>query len=169
VRGFGVFDPATIASMTREELSELDKRIAASVARQEAAIARQEAAQAGIHEARRRQEEAAAKQAEAIAKQDAAAARIEAVSARISERLDQREEEGEDLKTFIRNINLRSDKIVQEYVRRTDEFLARQDKRDAELAVELRGARDEEREERRAVREALLALMDRLPPPPAQA
>ena len=148
--------------MTREELSELDKRIAASVARQEAAIARQEAAQIGIQEARRRQEEA-------IAKQDAAAARIEAVSARMSERLDQREDEGEDLKTFIRNMNLRSDKIVQEYARRTDEFLARQDKRDAELAVELRAARDEEREERRAVREALLALMDRLPPPPAQA
>lgn len=148
--------------MTREELSELDKRIAASVARQEAAIARQEAAQIGIQEARRRQEEA-------IAKQDAAAARIEAVSARMSERLDQREDDGEDLKTFIRNMNLRSDKIVQEYARRTDEFLARQDQRDAELAVELRDAREEEREERRAVREALLALMDRLSPPPAQA
>jgi septal ring factor EnvC (AmiA/AmiB activator) len=63
--------------VTREELSELDKRIAASVARGEAAIARQEAAVA-------RQDEFRGKYEAAVVRQQEATARIEAATARMA-------------------------------------------------------------------------------------
>jgi len=73
---------------------------------------------------------------------------------RRTEEFDRRtkESQGEkdDLKTFIREIALRGEKVMQEQAKRTDEIVA-----------ELRDGRDE----RRAQTAALLAVVDRLPPP----
>lgn len=151
--------------MTREELSEIDKRIAAAVVRQEEAIARQEAAVA-------RQEAIDVDRKAVNARYESAVAKHEEISARIAARmeereakLEQREEEVEDLKTFIRNMNLRTEKLIQAFDRRIAEFFARQEKRDERLAAEAR----EGREESRAQTQALLRLIDRFPPPSAPA
>lgn len=92
-------------------MSELDKRIAASVARGEAAIARQEAA---------------------VAKQEEGHVRFDAVMRDWAEQAKREEAELAELKAMT-----------------------------AELAAERR----EEKDERRAVLEALLRMIDRLPPP----
>lgn len=98
-------------------MSELDKRIAASVARGEAAIARQEAAQA-------QQEELKVRFDAAVVRQQEATARLETASAGLADQ-----------------------------ARREDQLLA-------EVVTDLREARDE----RRAMIEALLTIIDRLPP-----
>ena len=71
----------------------------------------------------------------------------------------------DDLKTFIREINARSEKRFQEWCRRNDEISAEQRARTEVLIAEMKEAREESRQEFRAFREALLALIDRLPPP----
>lgn len=150
-----------MVAMTREELSELDKRIAASVARGEAAVA-------GIRDARRRQEEAISRQEEAVARQEAAVVRFDAAMARIAERLDRQEDEGEDLKTFIRNMNLRSDKIVREFVKNANATLARMDRMDEraeQRAERFLAGQERSHEEHQAIIKAIFALSDRLPPP----
>jgi hypothetical protein len=82
-------------------------------------------------------------------------------------RKDRREIEAdkEDLKVFIREMNLRSERVVQRLLDGNREFLA-------DLSTELRGKSEaillqlkEVREESRAQTQALLALIDRLPPP----
>lgn len=78
-------------------------------------------------------------------------------------RRDRRELEAdkEDLKVFIREMNRRSERVVQNLVQGNQKFLV-------DLSVELREGRDEAREgreEARAQTQALLALIDRLPPP----
>jgi len=85
-------------------LSELDRRIAASVARGEAAIARQGAA---------------------VAKQEEAHARFEVAMAKWAEQAE----------------------------------------REDQLLAEIRAERLEERDERRAMIEGLMRMIDRLPPP----
>jgi hypothetical protein len=164
-----------MAAMTREELSELDKRIAASVARGEAAIARQEAAAAKQEEAIARQEAAAAgicearrRQEEAVSRQEAAVARFDAAMERIAERVDRQEDEGEDLKTFIRNMNLRSEKIVQEFVKSASATLAKMDRMDEraeQRAERFIAGQERSHEEHQAIIKAIFALSDRLPPP----
>jgi dsDNA-specific endonuclease/ATPase MutS2 len=67
----------------------------------------------------------------------------------------------EDLTAFIREMNRRSERVVQNLVHGNQKFLA-------DLSAELREGRDEAREgreEARAQTQALLALIDRLPPP----
>ena len=61
---------------------------------------------------------------------------------------------------FMREINLRTEKIVQELVKQNAAFNAERSRRTEEVVPEVREAR----EESRAHREALLALIDRLPP-----
>jgi predicted ATP-dependent Lon-type protease len=67
----------------------------------------------------------------------------------------------EDLKVFIREINMRSEKRFEEWSRRNDEVAAEQRSRTDAIVAEMKEARDESR----AHREALLTLIDRLPPP----
>jgi hypothetical protein len=96
--------------VTREELSELDKRIAASVARGEAAIARQEAA---------------------VAKQEEGHVRFEAIM-----------------------------RDWAEQAKREEAQLAKLSALTTEFAAERR----DERDERRAMIEGLMRMIDRLPP-----
>lgn len=125
--------------VTREELSELDRRIAVSVARGEAAIARQEAA---------------------VARQQEASAQIEAISARMGGRLERAEEDQGELKELIAEMRAERERQAAE-MRADREIQSR--KLDAILA-ELREGRDE----RRAMIEGLMRVSDRLPPPKQQ-
>lgn len=67
----------------------------------------------------------------------------------------------EDLKMFIREMNMRAEKRFQDWSRRNDEFMAEMSAKTKAILREM----EEGREESRAQREALLALIDRLPPP----
>jgi hypothetical protein len=80
---------------------------------------------------------------------------------RVSTVLDAQESRGEDLKEFIREINLKSEKLFQELLRRSDEATAEQRRKTDAILVQLRDVR----EESKAQTQALLALIDRLPPP----
>ncbi len=155
--------------MNRKELSEVVAECAA----------RTERAQAGIEEARQRQEAAAASQEESTARQEAATARWEATQADAAERngkLDgvleradaliaemradraqaeadrlQRQTEWEEEKAWREDYLRRLEKMVQEFLNRADDVI-----------VEIR----EQREDLRAMKEAILKLLDRFPPPP---
>jgi methyl-accepting chemotaxis protein len=84
----------------------------------------------------------------------------EETSKRIAAALDAHEARTDDLKVFIREMNLRSEKVVENLFRRGNEFMAEQAKRTDEIVAELRDGRAE----RKAHTDALLALVDRLPP-----
>lgn len=84
----------------------------------------------------------------------------EETSKRIAAALDAHEARTDDLKVFIREMNLRSEKVVEDLFRRGNEFMAEQAKRTDEIVAELRDGRAE----RKAHTDALLALVDRLPP-----
>ena len=73
------------------------------------------------------------------------------------ERLDR--ELGEHTQ-FMREVNLRTEKVIQEMVRRNEEASVRAEQQTNAILVEVREAR----EETKAHREALLALIDRMPP-----
>jgi hypothetical protein len=75
--------------------------------------------------------------------------------------LDDQQEHTGDLKVFIREINQKSEKAIQALLRHGDQFMAEQAKRTEEIVAELRDSRAE----RRAHTDALLAVLDRLPPP----
>jgi hypothetical protein len=87
---------------------------------------------------------------------------------RVMAALDRHEQMTEEQKTFIRDTNRRSEIVVQQIVRDHQEFMAKLNVRDTEadrktekILVELKDLR----EESKAQRQALLTLIDRLPPP----
>lgn len=126
------------------ECAEVTQR---ATARTERARADIEVSRAGIEAARKRQEEAVAQQKAAIARQEAAIARQEAATAKLEELEVRREADGD----WMREAMERHEELLQRQLRGTDEIIA-----------ELRDQRDE----RRALIEALLRMTDRLPPPP---
>jgi chromosome segregation ATPase len=73
---------------------------------------------------------------------------------RVPVAIDAQESRADDLKIFIRDITRRSEKVVQDLIQGNREFMAK-------LEAEIK----EGREEARAQTQALLALIDRLPPP----
>lgn len=83
---------------------------------------------------------------------------------RVMASLDRHEAQHGDLKVFIRDMNRRSEKVINDLLRGNREFCkeltAKTDSKTNEILAELR----EGREESKAHREALLALIDRLPP-----
>jgi hypothetical protein len=86
--------------------------------------------------------------------------------------LDRFEEKMEENTIFIRDMNRRSERVVQDLIRgnakfvaEQGEFIAAQGKRTDEILAEMRDVR----EESQAQRKALLAILDRLPPPAAAA
>ncbi|HET9676234.1 MAG TPA: hypothetical protein VFP21_01860 [Solirubrobacterales bacterium] len=142
--------PGTIPLVNRKELSEVVAEAAArterAAARTETARADIEVSRAGIEAARKRQEEAVARQEEAVARQEAAVAKAE-----------------ESL-IETRATKERRDKEFQEHVRRMEAMIAEDRKWTKKIFAEL----DDQRDERRALIEALLEMIDRLPPPPPQ-
>lgn len=90
---------------------------------------------------------------------------------RLMEAFDRFEKTNDEQQLFIRDMNRRNEIVIQQLLRDHDEFMktlgARDEKREREerrktdlLLAEMREAR----EESRAQREALFALIDRLPP-----
>jgi hypothetical protein len=115
-----------------------------------------------VEVARRRQEEATARWE---ATQADAAERNKKLDTMLEEmRADRkrREAEWEDDKAWRQEFLRRQEKMFQHYLRRADQTLAEFKQEAAEMKRELADQRDE----RKAFREALLVLLDRLPPPP---
>lgn len=86
---------------------------------------------------------------------------------RVMVALDRFEQRSDEQKIFIRDMNRRSEVVVQQIVRDHQEFMAElkvrdkdADRRTEKIMVELKDLR----EEAKAQREALFALIDRLPP-----
>jgi multidrug resistance efflux pump len=93
---------------------------------------------------------------------------------RVMAALDRFEQTSDEQRTFIRDMNRRSEVVVQQIVRDHQEFMkglsvrdekadldrAKADRKTEKILVELKDLR----EEARAQREALFALIDRLPP-----
>lgn len=135
------------------------------------AAARTETARAGIEESRRLQEAA-------TARQEAATARWEAIQIDAAERnkkldtmlekmdadRERREAEWEEEKVWRQEFLRRQEKMFQHYLRRADQTLAEFKKEGTEMRSEIADQRDE----RKAFRETLLRLLDRLPPPPPE-
>jgi hypothetical protein len=84
---------------------------------------------------------------------------------RVMTALDRHEAQTTDLTVFVRDINRRSEKVINDLLRGNREFCreltAKTDAKADQIMAELK----EGREESRAQRQALLALIDRLPPP----
>jgi chromosome segregation ATPase len=126
------------------------------------AAARTEAARAGIEESRRLQEAATARWE---ATQADAAERNRKLDTMIEEmRADRarKEVEWEEEKTWRQEFLRRQEKMFQHYLQRADRTLAEFKQETAEIKRELA----EQRDERKAFREALMLILDRLPPPP---
>lgn len=134
-----------MAFVTRGELSELDQRIAASVARGEAAIARGEAA---------------------IARQNEATAQIKEISARMDRRLEHAEQEKESLAdVLVREIRSGNRELITEMRADRERQERAQEAQDKKFDVIL-DETQEVRDERRAVLEGLRRVLDRLPEDP---
>jgi hypothetical protein len=83
---------------------------------------------------------------------------------RVMATLDRHEAQTGDLKVFVRDINRRSEKVIQDLLRGNREFCreltAKTDGKAEAIMAELKDLR----EESQAQRQALLTLIDRLPP-----
>jgi len=91
---------------------------------------------------------------------------------RLMAAFDRFEKTNDEQQIFIRDMNRRSEVVIQKMIRDHDEFMKTLGVRDEKREREERRRTDlliaemkEAREESRAQREALLALIDRLPPP----
>jgi chromosome segregation ATPase len=86
--------------------------------------------------------------------------RLMAAMDRHERAFEESREDRDDLKQFIREMNMRSEKRLQEWLRRQEEVHAEHTARTDAIVRHL----DDLSQESRAQREALLALIDRLPP-----
>ncbi len=91
---------------------------------------------------------------------------------RLMAAFDRFEKTNDEQQIFIRDMNRRNEVVIQKLIRDHDEFMktlgVRDEKREREerrRAEKILARLDDAREESRAHREALLALIDRLPPP----
>jgi hypothetical protein len=137
LRATCAFSSATILLVNRKELSEV---VAEAAARTERAAARTETARADIEVSRAGIEAARKRQEEAVAQQEAAIAR------------------GEQHLAETRAIREETARMIQDSIRRADE--------DQEWGKRIFAELADQRDERRALMEALLEVIDRLPPPP---
>lgn len=119
-----------------------------ALARQEAATARFEEIQSDAAERNRKLDGLLEKQDRLLEKYDVSIAEMKA--------------EREDEKVWREEFLRRQEKMFQDYLRRADETLAQTKQQTVEIISELRDQRDE----RQALKEAILKLIDRLPPPP---
>ena len=83
---------------------------------------------------------------------------------RVTTTLDGQETRVDDLKVFIRDMNRRSEKVVQGLVRGNREFCRELTAKTESKTNAILAALKDAREESRAQRQALLALIDRSPP-----
>lgn len=114
-----------------------------------------------------RQQKACDRQQKAFDEQQKAFERHEKAFERVMASLDRHEAQHGDLKIFIRDMNRRSEKVINDLLRGNREFCkeltAKTDSKAEAIMAELKDLR----EESQAQRQALLNLIDRLPPPRA--
>jgi len=96
-----------------------------------------------------------------LVRQEKAVARHESILGRHVEVLNRQEGESEDLRVEIRELGLRQEKILREMFDQMGAFMETQTR----LTEELVAGMTEVRDEVRAQRKAILAVLDRLPPP----
>jgi len=97
-----------------------------------------------------------------LVRQEKAVARHEGILGRQVEVLNRQEGDGEDIRVEIRELGLRQEKILREIFNQLGAFMETQTRLTEELVAGLTEVRDEAR----AQRKAILAVLDRLPPPP---
>lgn len=160
--------------MRRRELSEIAKRSEEELRLSRAAAERHALAFERLmasfdrHEqAFERREQALDRQGKAFDRQGKAFERHEKAFERVMASLDRHEAQHGDLKVFIRDMNRRSEKVINDLLRGNREFCkeltAKTDSKAEAIMAELKDLR----EESQAQRQALLNLIDRLPPPQA--
>jgi len=160
--------------MRRRELSEIAKRSEEELRLSRAAAERHALAFERLmasfdrHEqAFERREQALDRQGKAFDRQEKAFERHEKAFERVMASLDRHEAQHGDLKVFIRDMNRRSEKVINDLLRGNREFCkeltAKTDSKAEAIMAELKDLR----EESQAQRQALLNLIDRLPPPQA--
>ena len=93
--------------------------------------------------------------------------RHEEASKRVKATIDGQEERVDDFKVFIRDINRRSEKVIHDLLRGNREFCRGLTSEMNSKTNAILAGLEEAREESRAQRQALLVLIDRLPPPKA--
>lgn len=86
---------------------------------------------------------------------------------RVMTALDRHEAQTTDLTVFVRDINRRSEKVINDLLRGNREFCRELTAKTDSTTEKILARLDDAREESKAHREALLALIDRLPPPQA--
>jgi hypothetical protein len=153
--------------MRRGELSEIAKRSEEELRLSRAAAERHALAFERLMASFDRHEQAFDRHELAFERHQQAFERHEQGFERVMAALDHHEAQTGDLGVFIRDMNRRSEKVINDLLRGNREFckelIAKTDSKTSEIIAELR----EGREESKAHREALLALIDRLPPPRA--
>jgi ATP-dependent exoDNAse (exonuclease V) alpha subunit len=83
---------------------------------------------------------------------------------RVMTALDRHEAQTGDLTVFVRDINRRSEKVINDLLRGNREFCRELTAKTGSTTEKILARLDNAREESKAHREALLALIDRLPP-----
>jgi len=91
---------------------------------------------------------------------------------RLMAAFDRFEKTNDEQQIFIRDMNRRNEIVIQKLIRDHDEFMKtlgvrdeRREREERQRTEKILARLDDAREESRAHREALLALIDRLPPP----
>ncbi len=114
-----------------------------------------------------RHEQASERHEQAFERHEQAFHRHEEDFKRVMASLDRHEAQHGDLRVFIRDMNRRSEKVINDLLRGNREFCkeltAKTDSKAEAIMAELKDLR----EESQAQRQALLNLIDRLPPPEA--
>jgi hypothetical protein len=108
-----------------------------------------------------RSEKMFARSERAFERSERAFERSEKVFARHQHLFEEQRADKDDLKIFIREMTVRAEKRDREWRQHNEEVQAREAARTDAIVAEMKEARDESR----AFREALLVLIDRLPPP----
>ena len=97
-----------------------------------------------------------------LAEMKAATAEMKAATAEIKAATAEMKVRAEEDRAWREEFLRRQEKMFQDYLNRADQTLAETKQQTVEIIAELRDHRDE----RRAFKDAILKLIDRLPPPP---
>jgi hypothetical protein len=153
--------------MRRRELSEIAKRSEEELRLSRAAAERHAVAFERLMGAFDRHEQAFEHHQQTFENHQQAFERHEDGFKRVIASLDRHEQQHGDLRVFIRDMNRRSEKVIDDLLRGNREFCkeltAKTDSKAEAIMAELKDLR----EESQAQRQALLNLIDRLPPPQA--
>jgi uncharacterized protein YukE len=153
--------------MRRRELSEIAKRSEEELRLSRAAAERHALAFERLMAAFDRHEEAFERHQQAFERHQQAFDRHEEAFERVIAALDRHEAQTGDLTVFVRDINRRSEKVINDLLRGNREFCRELTTKTDSKAEAIMAELKDLREESQAQRQALLNLIDRLPPPQA--